>query len=156
MAISNFKIEEIADKLKLPIVGVFSKDQLPSRQQIGSYYINMENSVDAQGNPMNGSHWIFARIFDKKHAIYFDPFGIDMPQEVRGFLKHFEPIPYNEREIQYIKSDKCGYFCLACDSFFTYDTNKKLSVVDNYDHFLAMFSDNQKVNDEILKEYLAK
>ena len=41
--LTNFDIEEICKSLQLPLVGVFSKDELPKKNYIGSYYINMEN-----------------------------------------------------------------------------------------------------------------
>jgi hypothetical protein len=43
MMLSNFDIENICKELKLPIVGVYSKDRLPEIPYIGSYYINMQN-----------------------------------------------------------------------------------------------------------------
>ena len=101
--LSNFDIERICRKLELPIVGIFSKDELINqKRRIGSYYINMENSTDG-----DGTHWVLAKIYDddlrdedndekdihKVGALYFDPFGLDMPKEVRRFLEPFKPIP---------------------------------------------------------------
>ena len=61
--LSNFAIERIASKLDLPIVGVFSKDELKDKPRIlGSYYINMMDSDKTDGEGNNGSHWIFAKI----------------------------------------------------------------------------------------------
>ena len=60
---TNVDLENMADKLGLPIVGVFSKDELigddKAPRQIGSYYINMQDSTEG-----NGTHWIFAKIFE--------------------------------------------------------------------------------------------
>ena len=42
-ALSNFELEEKAKQLRLPLVGVFSKDKIPSLQ-VGSYYINMQDA----------------------------------------------------------------------------------------------------------------
>jgi hypothetical protein len=156
MALSNYQIEEFCRQLHLPLVGVFSKDLLPNKRSIGSYYVNMENSVDKDGKALVGSHWLFVRIFSNKSAIYFDSYGVDMPEEVREFLLPFNPIPFNNRDIQSMKSEHCGYYCLACDVFFSYDQNKTLSILDNYDHFLSMWSSKPDANDSILFEYLQK
>ena len=39
---SNFDLEELAQKYHLPLVGVFSKDQLPEKVKVGSYIINLQ------------------------------------------------------------------------------------------------------------------
>ena len=35
--LSNYDLEELAHKYKLPLIGVFSKDELPDKLQVGSY-----------------------------------------------------------------------------------------------------------------------
>jgi len=149
MALSNYDILEMGRQMDLNIVGVFSKDRLPKDYQVGSYYINLENS-----NEGNGTHWAYAEIFDDGKALYFDPFGTLAPIEVKDWLKPFRPYPTSNRHIQDNNSDKCGYFCLSCDVFFTYDTKEKKSLAENYDDFLNMFSINKKLNDTIVMEYL--
>ena len=147
--LSNIEIEEIADELKLPIVGVFSKDKLPEKRYIGSYYINLQNEDDG-----NGTHWVFFRIFPNQKAIFFDSFGLPCPEEVKTFLEPFSPIPYSNRQIQHIKSQYCGWFCIACDYYFQYDVKKGEDIEDLFDDFLNIFSFNTSTNDRILKEYL--
>jgi hypothetical protein len=44
--LSNFDLEEYARKYKLPLIGVYSKDELPDKLQVGSYYVNMQNAAD--------------------------------------------------------------------------------------------------------------
>jgi len=147
--LSNIEIEEIAGDLKLPIVGVFSKDKLPEKRYIGSYYINLQNEDDG-----GGTHWVFFRLFPNHKAVYFDSFGLPMPEDVKQFLKPFSPIPYSNRQIQDVKSQYCGWFCIACDYYFQYDAKKREDIEDQFDDFLNIFSFNQSTNDRILKEYL--
>ena len=62
--LTNFDIERICKKLDLPIIGVFSKNQLLNiKRQVGSYYINLmeDDKVDEDGN--NGSHWVMCKIY---------------------------------------------------------------------------------------------
>ncbi len=150
--ITNFDIEEIAQGLKLPIVGVFSKDKLPQRRSIGSYYVNMEDHDKG-----NGTHWVFMKIFPAGFACYFDSFGVSPPEDVRDFLKPFVPFPFSNRQIQDVKSENCGRFCIICDYFFTHQVkaNKLKSndcVAECFDDFLNSWSINTKTNDKILME----
>ena len=149
--LSDEDLREIADNLKLPLIMVVCKDDLPDNRKVGSYYINLQNEKDG-----DGTHWVFARIFPDRTACYVDSFGIVAPLEVEAFLKPFSPFPYNTRQIQNINSQHCGLFCIAVDAFFTYDANKKLSTADNLEQYCSMWSNDTKKNDTILKEYLKK
>jgi hypothetical protein len=151
VALTNFEIEDICKQMQLPIVGVYSKDKLPEKRYIGSYYVNLEDH-----NAGGGSHWVFMRIFPNKKAIYMDSFGVLAPVEIKDFLKPFRPYATNNRHFQDNKSSMCGYFDIACDKFFEYDANKKKSVDENFDDFLNMFSINKLANDKIVMEYLKK
>jgi len=149
--ITNFDIEEIANSLRLPIIGVFSKDKLPQRRMVGSYYVNMEDHDKG-----SGTHWVFIRIFSSGVAIYFDSFGISPPEQVRDFLKPFSPFAFSNRQIQDIKSENCGRFCILCDYFFSYQIkNQKLTndyIAECFDDFLNSWSIDTATNDKILKE----
>jgi hypothetical protein len=164
--LTNFDIERIAKKLDLPIIGVFSKNELyNTKRKIGSYYINLmdNDKTDAEGN--NGSHWVFAKIYSDDdrdeaegdnhkvcNALYFDPFGFGMPKAVSSFLSPFKPIYCNNREIQNINSTQCGWYCLACDYALEHHQEGK-TYLDDYVKFLNMWSDNPKKNLAILKEF---
>ena len=150
--ISNFQIEDICREVKLPLIGVFSKDQLPSRRKVGSYYISLENSDDGNGN---GTHWVFCRIFECGKALYFDSFGMPRPQEVAKFLLTFKPIATNNRQIQDVHSQKCRWFCLALDYFLTYE-HRSNDPFEEFDDFLNMYSFKTKLNDKILDDYLQR
>lgn len=147
--LSDIEIEDFEKTMKLPLVGVFCKDQLPVKKYIGDYYINLQDHDKG-----DGTHWTFFKIFENGDAIYFDPFGMYMPEQVRQFLLPFKPVAVNSREIQDYYSECCGHFCEACSYFMTFDFDKKKSVDSNFTDFLSMFSDNTKNNDRILKEYL--
>ena len=154
--LSNIDIERLAGKLDLPIVGVFSKDQLPKERYIGSYYINLQNHDDG-----DGTHWCFFKIFEDRGdndgdtplgAIYFDSFGVGPPKEVEEFLKPFKPIPYNNRQIQDIDGEVCGWYCIYCDYYLEQMPVTK-SLPTDYNNFLSIWSDDKKKNTKLLKEY---
>lgn len=165
--ITNFDIERISRKLELPLVGVFSKDRLPEERKIGSYYVNLQNE-----NEGDGTHWVLVKIYcederenvetittNKKGkrvyrcgALYFDPFGIDMPKEVERFLEPFKPIPFNNRQIQNIRSEVCGWYCLACDYALEHKQNGD-SYLEDFEKFIGFWSDEPRNNLKILKAF---
>ena len=149
--LSNFDLEDIADKMKLDLIGVFSKDVLPSERVAGSYIINLQDQNDG-----NGTHWTAFKIFDNGKCCYFDSFGMPMPPDVNKFLMKFKPVATNNRTIQDVKSDKCGYFCIAFIDYFNNFNTKNQDVFEAYDDFLNCFSNNDKSNDKIVLELLKK
>lgn len=149
--LTNFDIEDIAEKDGLDLIGVFSKDMMPKERVAGSYIINLQNYNDG-----DGTHWVACKIFDNGKCCYMDAFGFPLPQEINAFLMPFKPIACNNREIQYMKSDKCGYFCLAFIKYFNNFDTKKYDVFEAYDDFLNAFSNNTKINDKIVMEMLDK
>jgi len=149
--LSNIDLENMAEKDGLDLIGVFSKDQLPTERRVGSYIVNMQDFDQGCG-----SHWLTFKIFDNGKAIYFDSFGVIFPEEVGEFLKMFKPIAWNNRHIQDIKSENCGRFCLAFIKYFNDFDTKKNDVFEAYDDFLNVFSNYPKTNDKILFELLKK
>jgi hypothetical protein len=72
--LSNIDLDNIATDHDINLVGIFSKDELPSRPKDGNYIINLEDS-DAG----NGTHWTAFTIIGNKYACYFDSFGFMPP-----------------------------------------------------------------------------
>jgi hypothetical protein len=148
-ATSNVDLEYLAKKLNLNLVGVYSKDELPDKIKAGSYIINLQDSTDGEG-----THWTLITVFDRKNALYFDAFGQIFPTEVATFLKNYKPIPYSNRIIQDIDSNRCGLYCIACMHYMSRIRRKEM--LEQYDDFLNMFRGNPKQNDKILVDYLKK
>ena len=157
--LTNFNIEKIADKLNLPIVGVFSKNELlNTKRKIGSYYINMQDSDEGAG-----THWVLAKIYTDEEidsdeddsevevkCLYFDSFGLGPPKAVSKFLAPFKPIYCNNREIQSINTTECGWYALICDYYL--EKGKEGTYLDDFEKFLNIWSDDQKKNLTILKK----
>jgi hypothetical protein len=141
-ALSNEDIFKILNKHNLPIVGIYSKDELPKDLKNGWYIVNMENHDKG-----SGSHWV---CFKKSTInLYFDSFGFIFPEEVKERLTN---ITYNHKEIQNINSIMCGYFCIAL-----INEMEKSVIKDDllkFNQFISRFSKNTLFNDEILKRYL--
>jgi hypothetical protein len=161
--LTNFDIEKKAKQMDLPIIGVFSKDDLPKKHEVGSYYVNLQNKNDG-----DGTHWCLAKIYcdaDKEenkvrvegdkicNALWFDPFGLDMPKEVRAFLNPFRPVAYNNRQIQSVNTSECGWYCLYCDYILETEGHNYL---ETYQKFIASWSKDPVNNRKLLKERLKK
>ena len=149
--LTNFDLEEIAEKDGLDLIGVFSKNLMPKERVAGSYIINLQDYEDG-----DGTHWVACKIFPDKKCCYFDAFGMPMPTDINVFLTPFKPVAQNNRTIQDFKSMKCGYFCLAFIKYFNDFDYKKYDVFEAYDDFLNAFSNNPKTNDKIVMEMLDK
>jgi hypothetical protein len=147
--ISNFEIEDICRDLKLDCEGVYSKDRLPKYRTNGGYYVNLQDFNDG-----NGTHFTFFFIEPKANPIYFDSFGMPPPIEVDEFLGSSKEIMYNNRDIQDLKSQKCGWFCIALHYFLTYEQDSRKSLEENYSNFLSSWSVDTSNNDKILNQYL--
>jgi len=166
MSLTNHDIERISKKLDLPIVGVFSKDELVlEKPQIGTYHINLSDSGKA------GTHWTMFKIFSDKdregasdktktskketNALYFDSFGIDMPIEVKNFLKPFRPITWSNRHIQNVNSEVCGWYNLLLDYALEHRQVGN-TYLEDYEKFLESWSDSTTENTKLLKERFKK
>ena len=149
--LSNIDLENMAERDGLDLIGVFSKDKLPTEKRVGSYIVNMQDYHDG-----NGSHWVAFKIFDNGKCCYFDSFGQIYPEDVGEFLKIFKPIAVNNRVIQYMKSEHCGYFCLSFIKYFNHFDAHKNNVFEAFDDYLNVFSNDLKKNDKIVMELLKK
>lgn len=162
--LSNFEIEDLAQQLNLPLIGVYSKDEIKNIvPRVGTYIINQQNS-----DVGDGTHWTMCKIYcdDDRHedshenvkvckALAFDSFGIGCSLEVSNFLKPFKPIAQSTRQIQDLKSEECGWFCLCLDYALEHKMHKETYLQD-YESWIQMWSDNTKKNSEILKAFMKK
>jgi hypothetical protein len=126
--------------------GCYMRDQLPRNIKNGFYIINMEPN-SAHGS---GTHWVSFYI-GSRILIYFDSFGVEPPNDVLALCKH-RVLFWNKKTIQASTSTACGWFSIA----FILICGKNQKVLNNYHHFIGLFSDIQSRNDEILEEILEK
>ena len=147
--ITNFDLEKIASNYQIELK-IFMKDQLDKLPiNDGNYIINLD---DSQGQ---GTHWVSLFISQNK-AIYFDSFGCVPPLNVINFVKQRSKIKLgcNNFIIQDLKSDACGFYCIAFFVFLSQSKNK--DIYKSTDDFIKMFKDDTLKNEQILKNYLKK
>ena len=149
MMLSNFDIEKICKFYRLPVVSICMKNELPTKVKDGCYIINMQSST--QGN---GTHWV-ALYVQKSNAFYFDSFGALPPNEVIMLVKQRKGchLYYSNWIVQDLKSEACGWYCIAFLTFMHQNRNRDLKEVFN--EFSNNFLDDTSKNDEILKSYFS-
>ena len=106
--LSNLDLEYYCKLLKINIIQVLSKDLFKNyKPKAGCYIVNLGNS------DTGGTHWT-CFIINNKIAVYFDPFGLIMPQSIVRFIKRYKHlrIIYSIDQIQNYNSILCGWFCL--------------------------------------------
>jgi hypothetical protein len=126
----------LAKILKLNIK-VISKDEVYNLKN-QNYIINLNNSTEP------GSHWV-ALIKSKNDLLYYwDSYG--MPPLIEILKINKNKIFYNKYNIQDIKDENCGYYCI----WFIY--HMKLYNND-YKKCLKIFVNNNKNNSDILEKF---
>lgn len=119
--------------------GVFSRNQLPTKIEKGNYIINLDDNTGP------GTHWVAVSNVLKDKCVYFDSFGVYIPEEVVKFMKTSgKEIIRNMYRIQAKKSVMCGYYCI---DFFN-------NVKRFTDWLLDFDPKNYSKNDWIVKKHL--
>ena len=140
------EIDNILKKHGYNINGVLSKDKLPKHLKNGWYVINLQSSNEGD---KKGSHWVCFKYINEGQTIeYFDAFGFPPPIEVMERSK--DDILYSKKEIQDYNSTTCGWFCIGAIV-----SDKGYGSPESHFHkYIHMFSNNTKVNDKILSNFL--
>jgi hypothetical protein len=150
---TNQQLADKAHKLGLPLIGVFSKDELPEIPKPGYYIVNLENETNAAGVFNGGSHWVGIGIENNK-AVYWDSYGVAPPVEVQRFLKQFIPYQYSTKMIQSPKSGWCGMYQMYFIWFMTTHRQKMPDYYRRFIYFLRLWSPEYSKNLELLRRYM--
>ena len=147
--LSNFDLEDISKTYNVPLVSVCMKDELPNKVVNGNYIINLESSTAGQG-----THWC-SLIIKNDDAYFQDSFGAPPSQEIINFIKKRKgcKLAFNNFIIQDLKSDFCGYYCIALLIYMKKHLTNSKSLIDVANNFVNGFFDDTKENNEILKSF---
>jgi len=140
--LTSLQINEILKDLK-NFAGCHSKDRLPPVKQNYWYIVNMEDSVDKNGIPLPGTHWV-SFITKNNILYYFDPFGIICPVEILKVDPN-DTVVYNTEQLQNEESTCCGFFSIALI------LSNKSDIKNDFQKFIRNFSNNTSRNDMVLK-----
>ena len=163
--LTNEQIEELCPKMGVPLALVCFKNELPRKLQYNkTYFINMEDSHDAEGKENSGTHWTMLQVNkypnDKIEPFYFDSYGEPPSKNIKNFVKNncSKGLPYNTSDIQSLMNNACGWYCLALSHFVNASPYKSGDLYSDVETFLSMFDNlNEKVdwkkNEYILKQF---
>ena len=135
--LSNSDINLICNTLKLPLKGVFMKDEFKSSISDGYYIMNLENLDE------DGSHWVaFVKI--KSNVYYHDSFGVIVPQNQHDSFKNEKiNIYYNTLQKQSLDTTSCGWWSIY---FLYYMYYSKGSLQKRFSNFNKMFEHKENIH----------
>jgi hypothetical protein len=111
----------MCDIINVPIVHIGLRDSFTMRLRYGWYIVNTDDETqlnDRIGSLTGGgTHWTCFQVVND-HVLYFDPFGLPPPPEIKRFCmsKKIYVFPH---QIQSIKSEACGYYCIDFIRYFS-------------------------------------
>ena len=164
MSLTDTQIYKLAERMRIPIASVCFKDELPSKLQFNkSYIINLQDSIDEDGQENDGTHWTMLQCNQypngTKECFFFDPYGAPPSEVIKKAVAstNGKPgLPYNTKDIQSLMNNACGFYCLALAHFINASQFRSQHLYTDVDNFLEMFDDLNKSVDFKKNEYILK
>ncbi len=164
MSLTDYQIKDLSKRMSIPLEDVVFKDELETPLEYNkAYIINIEDSVDENGNQNDGTHWTYLQCNKypngKIESIYFDPYGAPPPENIKRVVKETTKqngLPYTEVDIQSLMNNACGYYCLALGHFINSSKYRSNDLYTDVHDFLSLFDDLNKSVDFKKNEYVLK
>ena len=138
--LSDSNIKLICNTLKIPLKGIFMKDEFKLPIEQGYYIMNLENSNE------DGSHWV-AFIKNKSDIFYHDSYAVIMPQNQYDLFKlEKNNIYYNTLQKQGLETTSCGWWSIY---FLYYMYYSKGSFQKRFSNFNKMFEQKGNIHVDI-------
>lgn len=166
MSLTDVQIRSLAKKMQFKLADCCFKDELETPLLFNeSYIINLEDSVDKDGQPNDGTHWCFLQCNKypngKTESIYMDPYGAPPPESVKEAVKYTtkqQGLPHTTADIQSLMNNACGFYCLALGHFINASQHRTKDLYEDVNNFMDMFEDlntsvDFKKNEFILKQF---
>jgi hypothetical protein len=153
--LSNEDLEHLCTYYRVPLCGVHLRDELPrGGPRPGLTIVNLD---DSKLNFPFGTHWCCLWNAGKE-CVYFDSFGALPPPEVIAWskMKSAGGLRYNAWICQSLKSETCGWFCLAFGLFMHRELKRGESIADCSNRYVNLYEDDTSKNDKHLFAYLNK
>jgi hypothetical protein len=166
MSLTDSQIRELCAKMSIPLAenGILFKNEFEDYKLEAnkSYFVNLEDEYDEKGHLNSGSHWTCFQVRKypngKVNAMYFDPFGVGPPQEVKDVVKRDFKVglPYNTKDIQSMMANACGWYCCAYLHFINVFPHRSGDLYQDTENFLDFFDDLNKSVDFNKNEFILK
>lgn len=161
--LTDSQLYELAEKMNIPLEDVCFKDKLPKKLKYNvCYIINLEDSIDEEGNKNDGSHWTALQVNKDKEGrvspLFFDPYGAPPSESIKAFVldNTGKGLPYTKKDIQSLMNNACGWFCCAFLHFINAWSHRTGDIYDDAENFMNIFDDLNKSIDWKKNEYLLK
>jgi hypothetical protein len=161
--LTDIDLKDLSKKMDFPLAGVFFKDELPRKLEYNTgYIINLDDSIDDEGNDNEGSHWTCLQVnkypSGRVEPIFFDPYGAPPSESIKKFVQDNtgKKLPYNEKDIQSLMNNACGFYCCAFLHYINNWEHRKKDLYDDVELFLSYFDDLNKSIDWKKNEYILK
>jgi hypothetical protein len=134
--LSEEDISNLCKTYHIVINGCYCRDEV-NKLKSGWSIINLDLS--------NGQGTHFTCVFLGNSNLYFDSFSLEAPQQLHNKLGKYY---YNNKKIQSIASDSCGWFSLLCVKY----CEDRGNTLEAFREFLSMFcADKPDSNEKILE-----
>ena len=161
--LTDTQLEELSRKMDFPLVGVFFKDELPRKMEFNKgYIINLDDSVDENGDENEGTHWTCLQVNEYPtgviEPIFFDPYGAPPSESIKKFVldNTGKKLPYTEKDVQSLMNNACGYYCAAFLHYINSWEHRTKDLYTDAEMFLNYFEDLNKSIDWKKNEYILK
>jgi hypothetical protein len=161
--LTDREIEDLSQRMKIPLQGVYFKDEVPVPLNWNKVYIlNLQDSETEDGEQNDGTHWVMLYIREtpkgQTQPIYFDPYGCPPPEVIKQRVEKSlnKKLPYTTKDIQSLMNNACGFYCLAIAHYITASKYRSNDLYRDVDDFMDMFDDLNKSIDWKKNEYILK
>ncbi len=164
MSLTDTQITDLCKRMNVPLGDICFKNELPEVLEFNKgYFINLQDSIDQDGQASPGTHWTFVECVkypnDSKDAIYFDPYGVEAPENVKRVVKNTigrQGLPCTKKDIQSLMNNACGYYCLAFAHYINSSIYRTSKLFNDVETFLSLFEDLNHSTDFKKNEYILK
>jgi hypothetical protein len=159
--LTDSQLKELSVKMNFSLNGVYFKDELPSKLQYNTgYIINLENSVDEEGNQNEGTHWTCLQVnkypSGQVEPIFFDPYGAEPSESIKSFVKNNcgKYLPFTNKDIQSLMNNACGWYVCAFLHYINSWDHRSKDLYEDVNNFLSYFDDLNTSIDWKKNEYI--
>jgi len=161
--LTDTQLTELSHKMGIPLEAVLFKDEMPKKIKYNkSYIINIEDSVDEEGNSNEGTHWTCLQVNKypdgKVEPFYFDAYGMPPPESIKKAVMDTcgQKLPFNTKDIQSLMNNACGFYCCALLHYINEAPTRTKDMYLDVENFLSMFDDLNTSCDFKKNEYILK
>jgi len=164
--LTDSQIEELCSRMNIPLApnGIKFKTEFKAKdlEYNKSYFVNLDDEYDEKGNLKNGSHWTCFQIVKYSNGevapMYFDPFGIGPPENVKEQVMKFskKKLPFSTKNIQSMMANACGWYCCAYLHYINNFSHRTGDIYEDTEQFLSYFDDLNKSTDFMKNEFILK